>query len=117
MLRRYSPHFKSIKWQNMFAGTTGYGYGDNGRDTLEKIYADIFHTEDAVVRLQFVSGTHAITCALFGNLRPGDTLCYVTGNRMTPFKRDRYRGRRSGQYETVRHWVPAGGDAPERFAG
>ena len=63
----------------MFAGTTGYGYGDNGRDTLEKIYADIFHTEDAVVRLQFVSGTHAITCALFGNLRPGDTLCYVTG--------------------------------------
>ena len=63
----------------MFAGTTGYGYDDTGRDTLERIYADIFHTEDAVVRLQFVNGTHAITCALFGNLRPGDALCYVTG--------------------------------------
>ena len=65
--------------EHMFAGTTGYGYDDTGRDTLERIYADIFHTEDAVVRLQFVNGTHAITCALFGNLRPGDALCYVTG--------------------------------------
>ena len=65
--------------EHMFAGTTGYGYDDIGRDTLEKIYADIFHTEDAVVRIQFVNGTHAITCALFGNLRPGDALCYVTG--------------------------------------
>lgn len=65
--------------EHMFAGTTGYGYDDQGRDTLEKIYADIFHTEDAVVRIQFVNGTHAITCALFGNLRPGDALCYVTG--------------------------------------
>ena len=65
--------------EHMFAGTTGYGYDDTGRDTLEKIYADIFHTEDAVVRIQFVNGTHAITCALFGNLRPGDALCYVTG--------------------------------------
>ncbi len=65
--------------EHMFAGTTGYGYDDVGRDTLEKIYADIFHTEDAAVRIQFVNGTHAITCALFGNLRPGDTLCYVTG--------------------------------------
>ena len=65
--------------EHMFAGTTGYGYDDRGRDTLERIYADIFHTEDAVVRIQFVNGTHAITCALFGNLRPGDTLCYVTG--------------------------------------
>ncbi len=65
--------------EHLFAGTTGYGYDDAGRDTLEKIYADIFHTEDAVVRIQFVNGTHAITCALFGNLRPGDALCYVTG--------------------------------------
>ena len=65
--------------EHMFAGTTGYGYDDMGRDTLEQIYADIFHTEDAVVRIQFVNGTHAITCALFGNLRPGDVLCYVTG--------------------------------------
>lgn len=65
--------------EHMFAGTTGYGYDDQGRDTLERIYADVFHTEDAVVRIQFVNGTHAITCALFGNLRPGDVLCYVTG--------------------------------------
>lgn len=65
--------------EHMFSGTTGYGYDDRGRDTLERIYADIFHTEDAVVRIQFVNGTHAITCALFGNLRPGDALCYVTG--------------------------------------
>ncbi len=65
--------------EHMFAGTTGYGYDDQGRDVLERIYASIFHTEDAVVRIQFVNGTHAITCALFGNLRPGDVLCYVTG--------------------------------------
>lgn len=57
-----------------FVGTTGYGYDDIGRDKLERIYADIFGTEDALVRLQFVNGTHAITSALFGCLRPGDTL-------------------------------------------
>ncbi len=57
-----------------FVGTTGYGYDDVGRDKLERIYADIFGTEDALVRLQFVNGTHAITSALFGCLRPGDTL-------------------------------------------
>ncbi len=62
-----------------FAGTTGYGYDDLGRDTLDKIYADIFATEDALVRLQFVNGTHAITCALFGALMPGDTLVYAVG--------------------------------------
>lgn len=57
-----------------FVGTTGYGYDDVGRDKLERIYADIFGAEDALVRLQFVNGTHAITSALFGCLRPGDTL-------------------------------------------
>ena len=78
--RKCLQHFKRIALQSiLFAGTTGYGYDDRGRDTLEQIYADIFHTEDAVVRIQFVNGTHAITCALFGNLRPGDVLCYVTG--------------------------------------
>lgn len=65
-----------------FTNTTGYGYGDIGRDTLEKIYADIFNCEDALVRPQIVSGTHAITLALCGNLRPGDTLMSVTG---TPY--------------------------------
>ena len=57
-----------------FAGTTGYGYDDIGRDKLDAIYADIFRAEDALVRIQFVNGTHAITCALFGVLRPGDVL-------------------------------------------
>ncbi|HBY71860.1 MAG TPA: hypothetical protein DEG06_06420, partial [Lachnospiraceae bacterium] len=54
-----------------FAATTGYGYNDIGRDTLEKVYADIFHAEDALVRPQLMSGTHALTVALAGNLRPG----------------------------------------------
>ncbi|MCI8474740.1 MAG: hypothetical protein HFF07_05320 [Oscillospiraceae bacterium] len=62
-----------------FAGTTGYGYDDMGRDKLEKIYAHIFRTEDALVRLQMVNGTHAITCALFGALHPGEKLLYVVG--------------------------------------
>lgn len=61
------------------AGSTGYGYTDIGRDALEAVYADIFHTEDALVRSQITCGTHALTIALFGNLRPGDELLYVTG--------------------------------------
>lgn len=59
--------------------TTGYGYSDLGRDTIEEIYADIFHAEDALVRNQFISGSHALTVALFGLLRPGDTLLSITG--------------------------------------
>ena len=62
-----------------FAGTNGYGDDDMGRDKLEAIYAEIFHTEAALVRPQFVSGTHTLATALFGNLRPGDTLTYLTG--------------------------------------
>ena len=62
-----------------FGGSTGYGYGDVGRDTIEKIYAKIFKAEDALVRTQFISGTHALTVALFGILRPGDTLLSITG--------------------------------------
>ncbi len=62
-----------------FVGTTGYGYDDIGRDKLEGIYADIFAAEDALVRLNFVNGTHAITSALFGVLRPGDTLVSGVG--------------------------------------
>ena len=65
--------------ESYFAGTTGYGYDDLGRDKLDEIYADIFGTEDALVRLQFVNGTHAITCALFGALRPGDVLLSAVG--------------------------------------
>lgn len=62
-----------------FAGSTGYGYDDLGRDKLDAIYADYFHTEDAIVRPQLISGTHAITTSLFGILRPEDTLFYLTG--------------------------------------
>ena len=62
-----------------FNSTTGYGYGDIGRDTIEKVFAEVFHTEDALVRNQFISGTHAITVSLFANLRPGDTLLSISG--------------------------------------
>ena len=65
--------------EGYFAGTTGYGYDDLGRDKLDEIYADIFGTEDALVRVQFVNGTHAITCALFGALKPGDILVSAVG--------------------------------------
>ena len=65
--------------EGYFAGTTGYGYDDQGRDELEKIYAEIFHTEAALVRIQFVNGTHTITCALFGALMPGDILVSAVG--------------------------------------
>lgn len=57
----------------------GYGYDDEGRDTLEKVYASVFRAEAALVRPQIISGTHAITIALFGVLRPGDELVYITG--------------------------------------
>ncbi len=60
-------------------GTTGYGYGDAGRDKIENIYKDIFKCEDALVRSQFISGTHAITKTLFGLLRPNDNMLSITG--------------------------------------
>lgn len=63
----------------MFAATTGYGYDDIGRETLEKIYSCVFHGQSALVRPGFVNGTHAISTALFSMLRPGDTLLSVTG--------------------------------------
>ena len=62
-----------------FQGTTGYGYDDLGRETLGEIYAEIFGTEDALVRISFVNGTHAIASALYGVLRPGDTLLSAVG--------------------------------------
>lgn len=79
-----------------FAGTTGYGYDDMGRDKLEKIYAHIFRTEDALVRLQMVNGTHAITCALFGALKPGEKLLYVVG----------------APYDTIQSAIGITGNAP-----
>ncbi len=62
-----------------FTATTGYGYNDLGRETLEKVYADVFHTEDSLVRPQITCGTHALALALSANLRPGDKMLYISG--------------------------------------
>ncbi len=62
-----------------FGTTTGYGYGDIGRDTIEKIFAEVLGAEDSLVRNQFISGTHALTVALFAMLRPGDTMLSING--------------------------------------
>ena len=76
VLRSFAKHRVS---DSMFAGSTGYGYTDNGRDALDKIYADVFGAEAAFCRHSIVNGTHAISIALFGLLRPGDTMLSVTG--------------------------------------
>ncbi len=68
--------------ESSFSGSTGYGYDDRGRDILDQVYATAFGAEDALVRYNFVSGTHALTVALFGVLRPGDTVLCATG---TPY--------------------------------
>lgn len=68
--------------ESHFAGSTGYGYDDRGRDALDKVYAYAFDAEDALVRSSFASGTHTLTVALFGILRPGDKMLCVTG---TPY--------------------------------
>lgn len=65
--------------ESHFIPSTGYGYDDIGRDTLESIYAEVFGGEAGLVRPQIISGTHAISTALFGILRPGDELLYITG--------------------------------------
>ncbi len=65
--------------ESHFAGTTGYGYDDLGRDTLDKIYAQLFGTESALVRLGFVNGTHALTAAMFALCKPGETVLAATG--------------------------------------
>ncbi len=76
VMRAFSDNHIS---ETHFVSTTGYGYDDYGRDTLDKVYAQIFGAEDALVRHNFISGTHTISTALFGVLRPGDTLMAVTG--------------------------------------
>ena len=70
---------KSRVSEPFFYGTTGYGYGDQCREVLDKVVATAFGTEDALVRHNFVSGTHALTVALFGILRTGDTMVSLTG--------------------------------------
>ena len=79
-----------------FAGTTGYGYDDYGRDALDKIYARVFGAESALVRLGFVNGTHALTTALFAAVTPGTTLLSVTG----------------APYDTLRQAIGTEGDCP-----
>lgn len=68
--------------ESMFSGTTGYGYSDRGRETLDKVLADAMGAEDAIIRHNFTCGTHTLAVALFGVLRPGDTMLCVTG---TPY--------------------------------
>ena len=65
-----------------FYTVSGYGHDDIGRETLDRVYADVFKAEKAIVRVHFASGTHTIACALFGNLRPGNKLISVAG---TPY--------------------------------
>lgn len=74
-----SAFIKNRVSEPCFYGSTGYGYGDIGRETLDKVYAQVLDAEDALVRHAFVSGTHALSVALFGVLRPGDKLLSVTG--------------------------------------
>lgn len=76
VLRSFQKHRVS---DSHFIPSTGYGYDDAGRDTLESIYADVFGGEAGLVRPQIISGTHAISISLFGVLRPGDELVYITG--------------------------------------
>lgn len=76
VLKSYQKHRVS---DSHFAPSTGYGYDDIGRDTLESIYGDVLGGEAGLVRPQIISGTHAISTALFGILRPGDELLYITG--------------------------------------
>ncbi len=66
--------------EQCFYGSSGYGYGDVGREILDKVYAEVFGAEDALVRHNFVSGTHALSTALWGILRKGDKLVSITGS-------------------------------------
>lgn len=83
-----------------FAGTTGYGYDDVGRDKLERIYARVFGCEAALVRTSFVNGTHAIACAMFACVRPGQTMVSITG----------------GVYDTLETVIGKRGNLPGTFA-
>lgn len=76
VIRAFQQHHVS---DYHFSGSTGYGYNDRGREVLDEVYASVFGSEAALVRPHFVSGTHTIGTALFGVLRPGDSLLYITG--------------------------------------
>ncbi len=78
-LKVLSAFHKNNVSETHFISTTGYGYNDLGREVIESIYTDIFKSEDSLVRSQFISGTHALTVALFGILRPNDIMLSITG--------------------------------------
>ena len=71
--------------ESCFHETTGYGYNDLGRDTIENIYKDIFYAEDALVRSQFISGSHALNVCFFALLRPNDLLLSISGKPYDTF--------------------------------
>ena len=81
-LSRLEAFIKNKVSEAMFAATTGYGHSDWGRETLERVFADALDAEDALVRHNFTCGTHTLAVALFGVLRPGDTMLCVSG---TPY--------------------------------
>ena len=81
-LKMLSAFIRNGVSESHFAASTGYGYGDRGREVLDRVFADALGAEDALIRHNFVSGTHALTVALFGVLRPGDTVLCLTG---TPY--------------------------------
>lgn len=98
-----------------FAGTTGYGYNDMGRDTLEEVYARAFHGEDALVRPQLISGTHALTVALWGQPQTGRRNPFSCGKALRYLRGgDRNPGRRRLP-EGIRRFLPAGGPAARRL--
>ena len=76
-----------------FAASTGYGYDDEGRDNLERVYASAFHTEAALVRPQITCGTHALAIALSANLLPGDEMLAISLRRSSAFAKARARSR------------------------
>ena len=97
------------------AATTGYGYDDEGRDNLERVYADVFHTEAALVRPQITCGTHALAVALAANLLPGDEL--LLPGRGGPYDTlEEVIGIRDSSLlpEGIRRQLPAGGSAARR---
>ena len=81
-LKMLSAFIENGVSESMFAESTGYGYGDRGRETIDKVAASVFHAEDALVRHNFTCGTHTLAVALYGMLRPGDCMLCVTG---TPY--------------------------------
>ena len=98
-----------------FASVSGYGHDDLGRETLDKVFAQIVEAEAAAVRVQFVSGTHAIACALFGVLRPGDEMLAIAGPPYDTLRRSHWHaGQWSGLSKGIWHSLPRAAAHPNR---